>query len=508
MEQRKLSKRNLIGFSVGTFGRDAATQGLFVNQILNFVYFTKVLSASQFAVLSVLLVIFKVFDALNDPLMGNIIDATKTRWGKFKPWIFLGMIGTSAIIIASFCNTLSGWAYVAFFGVMYFMFSIVFTMNDAGYWGMIPSLAKSSEDRNKLTSTTALWANFGGIIAGILIPILTTGNMAIGGSSVTAYAWISVIFVILFIIFQSITLIFVKEAKEEANYQSEEKEKVSFKTIINVFKNNDQFRWICVIYLLTQVVPNTAITFFIYFQYGYQGILTTLFYVFSTVASLVLYIFYASICKKKSRAEILKLGIISALIGYSLIILTCIVIPKDFGIFTIPLINVAVPLQFIIVALCNFFVGFAGTAFYLVLMICLANTTEYNEYKTGKRMEGIIFSTRAFLVQFGQAIATFFVMIFYMIIGINDQTDAIATLEQQASMGIITGDEKMVMIEQIINSVPLAKTNALMILITVVPALLLLSSYILFKKKYIIDEKYYDNMVKEIALRKENNEHA
>ena len=81
------------------------------------------------------------------------------------------------------------------------MFSIVFTMNDTGYWGMIPSLAKTTQDRNKLTSTTALFANFGGIIAGILIPILTTGNLAIGGSSITAYAWLSVIFVILFIVF-------------------------------------------------------------------------------------------------------------------------------------------------------------------------------------------------------------------------------------------------------------------------------------------------------------------
>ena len=502
MENKKLTKRNLIGFSIGTFGRDAATQGLFVNQIMNFVYFTKVLSVSQFAVLSVLLVVFKVFDAINDPVMGNIIDATKTRWGKFKPWIFLGMIGTSAVILASFCNNLNGWAYVAFFGIMYFMFSIVFTMNDAGYWGMIPSLAKSSEDRNKLTSTTALFANFGGIVAGILIPILTTGNLAIGGSSVTAYAWISVIFVILFIIFQSITLICVKEDKESKDYQSEEKEKVSFKTIFNVFKNNDQFRWISIIYLLTQIVPNAAITFFIYFQYGYQGILTTLFYVFSTIASLLMYVLYPSISKKKKRGDLLKLATISAIVGYMLVILACIIIPKDYGIIVIPIVNVAVTLQFLVVALCNFFVGFASTTFYLVLMICLANTTEYNDLKTGKRMEGIIFSTRAFLVQFGQAIATFFIMIFYMLIGINEQTDAIANLEQQASMGLITGEEKMILIEEIINSVSTAKCNALLILITVVPMLLLISSYILYKKKYIIDEKYFDDMIKQINAKK------
>ena len=238
-------------------------------------------------------------------------------------------------------------------------------------------------------------------------------------------------------------------------------------------------------------------------QYGYQGILTTLFYVFSTIASLLMYVLYPSISKKKKRGELLKLSTISAIIGYMLVILACIIIPKDYGIIVIPVVNVAVTLQFLVVALCNFFVGFASTTFYLVLMICLANTTEYNELKTGKRMEGIIFSTRAFLVQFGQAIATFFIMIFYMLIGINEQTDAIANLEQQASMGIITGEEKMILIEEIINSVSTAKCNALLILITVVPMLLLISSYILYKKKYIIDEQYFDDMIKQINAKKE-----
>jgi len=62
-----------------------AAAGLFMGHLSNYVLFTKTLTAQQFTALTVIMVIARIFDAFNDPVMGNILDVTRTRWGKFKP---------------------------------------------------------------------------------------------------------------------------------------------------------------------------------------------------------------------------------------------------------------------------------------------------------------------------------------------------------------------------------------------------------------------------------------
>lgn len=497
---QRLSKRNLWTFSLGCVGRDMICTGLFNGQLLNYVYFTKQLTASQLGVLTLLMTLAKVFDAFNDPVMGNIIDATHTKWGKFKPWICIGMIGTSIVVAASFSNTLQGWAYVTFFGIMYFMYSIVFTMNDIAYWGMIPSLAKEPNDRNRLSSLTALCANIGAGACGILVPILTTGSLALNGSAVYAYRIMSIIFVSLFIIIQSVTLVGVKEEPEQKLSTGN---RVSLKQVVNVFKRNDQLRWICLVFLLIQLVPGALLTMFIYFAFGYNGTLLTLFYVFSSIATVAINMFYPSLNRKFSRKQMLFIGLMSQIIGNVLMFIIFCVVPNDTLSFVIPFFNAQVTLKFILMAAAYFFVGFASTTYYMVLVVCIANTTEYNELITGERNEGVIFATRAFLVKLGNAITTLFVMLFYIVIGIRDTTDKIASLEQAANMGTITGDAKLSQITQIISQVPNSKTLALLLAITVTPIVCYLLSYTVFRKKFKISEEYYDEITAQLEAKSE-----
>ena len=153
----KQAKRNLWFFPLGTFGRDMI-YNLFTNFILVYVLFTHNLTPAQLMAITGIMIGARVFDALNDPLMGNIIERTRTRWGKYKPWLVIGILSTSVVVYLAFNVRLEGWAFIWFFGIIYFAYSIAYTMHDISYWGMIPSLSKEGSTRDKLTAMTNLAA--------------------------------------------------------------------------------------------------------------------------------------------------------------------------------------------------------------------------------------------------------------------------------------------------------------------------------------------------------------
>jgi len=146
MVNEAATKRNLICYPLGTIGRDAL-YALINSYLLTFVLFTRTLDAAQIAAITGIMIAARVFDALNDPIMGNLIERTRSKYGKFKPWLAAGALSTSIVIYLMFNVPLQGWAFVWFFGVMYFAFSITYTMNDIAYWGMIPALWPSPSPR-------------------------------------------------------------------------------------------------------------------------------------------------------------------------------------------------------------------------------------------------------------------------------------------------------------------------------------------------------------------------
>ena len=196
MDDLKTRKRNLIMFPLGTVGRDMV-YFLFTSCIMTFVLFTRDLTNAQFGAITAIVVAARIFDALNDPIMGNIIERTRTRWGKFKPWLVIGIISTSVVVYLAFNTDLQGWSFVWFFGVIYFLYSIAYTMHDISYWGMVPALSSDANARNQFASRATLFAGIGGTLASVLIPMFTIGDKAIGGSTTTAYGVISLIICII-----------------------------------------------------------------------------------------------------------------------------------------------------------------------------------------------------------------------------------------------------------------------------------------------------------------------
>ena len=95
-EQQKYQKRNLLLFPLGTVGRDAV-YALINSFLLTFVLFTRSLNAAQLTAITAIMVAARIFDALNDPIMGSIIEHTHSRFGKFKPWLTIGVLCASLL---------------------------------------------------------------------------------------------------------------------------------------------------------------------------------------------------------------------------------------------------------------------------------------------------------------------------------------------------------------------------------------------------------------------------
>ena len=315
-EELKIRKKNLIMYPLGTIGRDMI-YNLFTNFILTFILFTRKLDAAQLAAITAIIVGARVFDALNDPIMGNIIERTRTKWGKFKPWLAIGIVSTSIVVYLAFNTNLQGWSFIWFFGVIYFMYSITFTMHDISYWGMIPSLGTDSHVRNQFTSRATLFAGIGGAIAGFLIPRFTTGAGTIGGSASYAYGRIALVICIIAPLFLCFTIFGVRENRD---YNKEKVPPVSFKKIFGTIGGNDQLLWIALIFLVQQMGNGLALgglgSTYIYFDLGYQGGYYSNFSTFGRAATAVLMVLYPAISQKINRKPLMAIMILVSAIGY------------------------------------------------------------------------------------------------------------------------------------------------------------------------------------------------
>ncbi|MDR2687249.1 MAG: MFS transporter [Oscillospiraceae bacterium] len=494
----RLSKRNLWTYTLASIGRDTAA-GLFSGYLITFVLYTKNLTDAQFSLVSMAIVAARIFDGFNDPIMGNIIEVTRTKWGKFKPWIAIGMAGSAIVFYFSFSNAIAGWSYVAYFAVMFFIYSIVFTMNDIAYWRMIPPLASRKEDRDRLTSQAVLFAGMGAGITGIVVPTFTAGDLTIGGSAVTAYRAIAVIFIALFIGGQMITLLGVKE-KPLPPRNAAAVNKVGIKTIVRTIRNNDQLSWCILIFLLATtgqgLIVNGLGINYIFFEFGYNGMLFTIFSALGAVATGAVMLFFTPISKRFKRGQLMRAATVSIVGGAAAMLLCGLLVPSGAGMAKFAALTV------------GYLFLFAGQSiYYLIIMICIANTVEYNEWKTGARAEGIIFSVRPFITKVGWAIINLMTLVIFLATGVRDYTNQIADFENAAARGMDAAT-KSEGIKAVLAQVPASKSAALLACMTVIPAVLGLASYYLYNRKYNITEERYERILAELKERENIGEGA
>ena len=118
----------------------------------------------------------RVFDAISDPSIGVIVDNTRTRWGKFKPWILIGLVASTVLMTLMFTpNGLGDAAFVAVFAVVYVAWSISYTINDVGYWSMLPALSQNQKEREKIGAVARICSAIGAFTMVVAIVPVSSG---------------------------------------------------------------------------------------------------------------------------------------------------------------------------------------------------------------------------------------------------------------------------------------------------------------------------------------------
>ena len=546
----RLSKRNLWGYSMGGIGRDMTYT--LVNTFLTlFILATKKLSNADYAAVGVIFIVCRIFDGLNDPIMGMLIEKTRTKFGKFKPWIMIGMLTNIVIVLLLFFVPLTGTAYVVFFGFMYLLWGVTYTMNDISYWGMMPSLTSNAEDRNNLATIANVGAGLGMGLCLILIPVLTAGDFALGGNTETAYRIFALVICSIFAGCQIMTCCVVQEkplpplteeeiaekeakkAEKEARKQMSKEQKAEARIakkvakaeakandtkkanpLVAMFKvlfGNDQVLVTAgsmLLYNIGSAVMNALVTYWVYLKYGYNGMLVTVFTALTGV-SMAIVVLYPIISKKLTRKQLMKVCFGAICAGYIIMLTLALATHtldlsngKEIGILRDLLnLNLEQTALFVGIALFGAIASFGQALFYQVLTISMTNTIEYNDLKFGSRDEGFIFSVRPFMAKMGSSGVKLIETVVLLAVGYTAISKIISEAVVDQANDRITQEVMNAKIAEALSSADPNAAQWIMVCMAVLPVLFLIGAFVLYMKKYKIDEKEYEEICAKIRER-------
>ncbi len=455
--------RNKICFGLGTVGRDALYS--LVSMYL-LVHLTDVVKFSDdgLAVIGIILTLFGVFDAIIDPFVGAIVDNTKTRWGKFKPWILIGMIGTGILTVLMFHNfEMDEVSHIILLAITYLLFSIFFSLNDIAYWSLMPAISKDQQVREGVGAFARICANVG-MFAMVLIYLNVPGFFP-DKSARDAYFLFAIIVAAIMWIFQSITLIGVKEDRS----QLEKTDRTTIKDLFRALFKNDQLLVTAVSMALFMIGYCTTTGFgTYYFKYAYKD--EGMYMVFAAVlavAQLTALSIFPLFRKKFTRKQLYTGSMIAVAISYVIFFLSFEWMPL------------------IVIAGLGLF--FAQAFIQLLMLLFLADAVEYGEWKLGKRNEAASFAVQPFINQFGGAVSKGIVSFTLIISGIN------------AIANSLTGDP--IIDEELIAATPDSSLWIMKLSMMILPLICILIGFVLYNKKFKIDEKMYAQICKDLEER-------
>ncbi len=446
---KKLDDRNRLYFGLGTIGRDMF-YSFEANTLLHFLTYVLNLPIWVFAASSMILSVMRIFDAFNDPITGLLIDNIRSPWGKFKPAILVGGVLSAIFSVLLFANIGSGWGFVIIFGIAYLLWDISYGVNDIGYWTLLPVLSSDQKQRERTGAFARICANIGMYIVMVAWQPVT---MALGNTP-SVWFWCAVVIAIIYLLGLLFPLLGVKEKRVPVQQQ----ESTTVKQMFRALLKNDQLMWTTLAMGLFMVGYCTTVNFAVtYMKYifGNEGMYVVLVAIVG-VSQLATLSVYPLVAAKMNRRSLYTLGTALVLVGYVVFFVA------EISIMLIALGAVLV---------------FVGQAFIQTLMLMfLADTVEYGQWKLGKRNESITFSIQPLINKIGGAIATGIVSLTLIISGIK---------VDGGTVDAIGADGKL--------TVKLA--------MFAVPLVMIVAGYIIYLKKYKISEEYYSGILKDLEER-------
>jgi len=179
----KLGIKEKFAYGIGAVGKDMVYM-LSASYILY--YYQDIMGVSAW-VMGIILLIARVFDAFNDPLMGVLVAKTKTKWGKFRPWLFIGTLTNAIVLFFMFAAppSLTGKGLIAYAAIFYILWGVTYTMMDIPYWSMVPAFTQGGKERENMSALGRSCAGVGSAIVTIVtvLAVAAIGNFALEKSN-------------------------------------------------------------------------------------------------------------------------------------------------------------------------------------------------------------------------------------------------------------------------------------------------------------------------------------
>lgn len=461
MENKKyLTLKERICFTVGAFGRS----GIYTLMSMFTLVFFQNGSGLTLSQGTTIILIGRIFDAVNDPVMGMIVDRTKSKWGKMRPYLLFSPVPIAICTILLFTAPFEHGSNAAFVWALitYILWGVAFTVQDVPFWGLSSVITPLESERTSFISTARLGSTFGGILPALLVPILYQSNMGYS----KGFFLSAVIFALLGCGLSILIFFVSKERVPKTDHTPSFKETfvvlgkdklliiVIFAAILGstmvtanqcadyignylIIQNNTDFSQI--FDAAGNILPNVDAKAAYDFWIPRGTIVTTL-----TVAigvGMVPAMAVFPILRKKLSLKQIYIG--SAVFGLIVHTLCYVVFQSN-----ITNINIYILWVFL------FLMGLPLGIYNVITYALIADSVDYLEWKTGERHEGVCFSFQTFLSKVNAAVATF---IFGQILGQSDF--------KAVDKSLVDIEGRQIFFEQSIET-----QKMLLALVTIVPA--------------------------------------